>query len=174
MRYFHYMDTESQDQPIAVYVALDDEAWPLQALFGVTVAEAVALQWHNSSLNVNHPRHGLPEVCMQEFVSEMEEISAEVFHSYWRLSLEKQWPQWLALQQNLALGQSLTAKIVCFYPQGVIADVGLDFYAWLDYDECLAWAGKENMRSKHEMAACVSGFDNENLWIKLKHERAST
>ena len=174
MRYFHYTDTESQDQPIAVYVALDDEACPLQALFGVTVAKANARQWHNSSLNVNHPRHGLPEACMQEFVSEMQEVSAEVFHSYWRLSLEKQWPQWLTLQQNLALGQSLTAKIVCFYPQGVIADVGLDFYAWLDYDECLAWVGKENMRPQHEMVACVSGFDNENLWMKLKHERAST
>ena len=37
MHYFHYMDTESQDEPIAVYVALDDEAWPLQALFGVVV-----------------------------------------------------------------------------------------------------------------------------------------
>ena len=111
---------------------------------------------------------------MQEFVAEMQEVSADVFHSYWRLSLEKQWPQWLALQQNLALGQELTAKIVCFYPQGVIADVGLDFYAWLDYDECLAWVGKENMRPMHEMVACVSGFDNENLWIKLKHERAST
>ena len=174
MRYFHYMDTESQDEPIAVYVALDDEGWPLQALFGDTVAKANAWRWHNSSLCVNHPRHALPEACMQEFVSEMEEVGAETFRSYWRLSLEEMWPQWLALQQNLRIGQELTAKIMCFYPQGVIADVGLEFYAWLDYDECLAWVGKENMRPKHEMAACVSGFDNENLWITLKHEHAST
>ena len=37
MHYCHYMDTESQAEPMAVYVALDDEAWPLQALFGVVV-----------------------------------------------------------------------------------------------------------------------------------------
>ena len=42
MHYFHYMDTESQDEPIAVYVALDDEAWPLQALFGVKMANTHA------------------------------------------------------------------------------------------------------------------------------------
>ena len=71
-------------------------------------------------------------------------------------------------------GTRIDGKNHVFYPQGVIADVGLDFYAWLDYDECLAWEGKENMRPKHEMAAYLSGFDNENLWIQLKHERANT
>ena len=69
MHYCHYMDTESQAEPMAVYVALDDEAWPLQALFGVAVEEINAWRWHNSSLNVNHPRHALPEACLQEFVS---------------------------------------------------------------------------------------------------------
>ena len=131
MHYFHYMDTESQDEPIAVYVALDDEAWPLQALFSVKVAQTNAWQWHNSSLNVNHPRHALPEACMQECVSDMQEVSAETFHSYWRLSLKERWPQWQSLQQSLMVGQELTAKTMCFYPQGVIADVGLEFYAWL-------------------------------------------
>ena len=116
MHYFHYMDTESQDEPTAVYVALDDEAWPLQALFGVKVANTHAWRWHNSSLNVNHLRHALPEACMQEFVSDMEEVSAETFHSYWRLSLEERWPQWQSLQQSLTMGQELTAKIMCFYP----------------------------------------------------------
>ena len=174
MHYFHYMDTESQDEPIAVYVALDDEAWPLQALFSVKVAQTNAWQWHNSSLNVNHPRHALPEACMQECVSDMQEVSAETFHCYWRLSLEERWPQWQSLQQSLTMGQEMTAKIMCFYPQGVIADVGLEFYAWLDYDACEAWVGKENMRPTHEMAAYLSGFDNENLWITLKHEHAST
>ena len=42
------------------------------------------------------------------------------------------------------------------------------------YDACVAWVGEENMRPKHEMAAYLSGFDNENLWIQLKHERANT
>ena len=42
MHYCHYMDTESQAEPTAVYVALDDEAWPLQALFGVKMANTHA------------------------------------------------------------------------------------------------------------------------------------
>ena len=116
MHYFHYMDTESQDEPIAVYVALDDEAWPLQALFSVKVAQTNAWQWHNSSLNVNHPRHALPEACMQECVSDMQEVSAETFHSYWRLSLEERWPQWQSLQQSLTMGQEMNGKNHVFLP----------------------------------------------------------
>ena len=42
MHYFHYMDTESQAKPTAVYVVLDDEAWPLQALFGVKMTNTHA------------------------------------------------------------------------------------------------------------------------------------
>ena len=116
MHYFHYMDTESQDEPIAVYVALDDEAWPLQALFGVKVANTHAWQRHNSSLNVNHPRHALLEACMQECVSDMQEVSAETFHSYWRLSLEERWPQWQSLQQSLTMGQEMNGKNHVFLP----------------------------------------------------------
>ena len=66
---------------------------------------------------------------MQEFVPDMQEVSAETFHAYWWLSLEERWPQWQSLQQSLTMGQELTVKIMCFYPQGVIADVGLEFYA---------------------------------------------
>jgi ribosomal protein S1 len=76
--------------------------------------------------------------------------------------------KWNKIKNKYIIGQKIITKINCIYPQGIIFNVGEMFHGIADYDECKAKYGSKYLYSGNEMEMDIIGYDDDNMWIKLK------
>lgn len=112
----------------------------------------------------------ISEGSWEECLGDIEDyqISKEVFEEKWQLSLKNHLAKWHSLKARLAIGQFIKAKIVVFYPQGIILDMGECFYGIADYELCKENFGLEKIKIHQLLDLKVVGFDEVNLWVRVE------
>lgn len=74
---------------------------------------------------------------------------------------------WQHLKNTLKINTIITARIVCFYPQGVMLDIGQGFYGVADYQACKDKLGADKLYPHHTLDVAVRAFMDEYLWVKV-------
>ena len=159
-KYYKLYDVEYDVYP--KYVEFDEEYYCLRQI--TQVGNALI----NTSIDVES-EFGLPEGSFNnclEFLTT--EISKHTFEELWEISKKPYLSKWETLKKELSIGQSLQGQIVCFYPQGILLDIGKKFYAIANYDDCKAFFGTKKLYPKEVLLLQVGGFDNLNMWVELK------
>lgn len=144
------------------YIEIDENGYALREVVEFTS------EIKNTSLCIDDDFF-LSEGNWAEVLEEIQknEVSSSVFEEKWELSKEKYLSEWEKIKQKLAIGQALEAKIVCFYPQGIILDCGEKFFGIAPYDFCEKHFGKSQMYPKNTLKLQLNGFDEMHFWIKL-------
>lgn len=143
------------------YLELDDELYCLRA---VTEYKDSLI---NSSVAVEHDDCSLPEGDFKDSLGRMTEIEKTEFFEAWNKSTLPYAEKWNVFKAKKIIGERVDAEIICFYPQGVILNIGEQFYCLADYQECENILGAGKMYAKEKLRLTVLGFDNDNLWLLL-------
>ena len=160
MKYYKLYDPEFDKDPS--FLELDKEYYCLRKVTDV------AGNLINTSIEIQD-EFGLPEGSYSDCLEYLtEEISKEKFEEVWQKSTEKYQKNWAELKSGLKIGQPISAKIICFYPQGILHDIGLGFYGMADYHLCRAFFGSEKMYPQHALNLQVRGFDEVNMWVEME------
>ncbi|MEM1320997.1 MAG: hypothetical protein AAGG75_12160 [Bacteroidota bacterium] len=114
-------------------------------------------------------RYYLPEGNLEEAISSFQVIPKSVFDMTWSNALKLCSEDWSKHKKEIAKkNQIFKGYIVCFYPQGVIVNIGFKYFGIIDYERCLEVVGKHQMYPGHHFKCEVADFDDENMWFQLK------
>ncbi len=160
MKYYRLFNPEFDEYPS--FLELDEQYYCLRKITDV------AGNLINTSVQIND-KFGLPEGSYADCLEYLtDEINQEAFEEIWQKSTQKYQKKWEELKSKLKIGQPILAKIICFYPQGIILDIGLKFYGIADYKACRAFFKSEKMYPQQILNLQVSGFDNVNMWVTME------
>lgn len=121
----------------------------------------------NSSIEVEG-EFFLPEGSFKsELAFLTEEITQKQFEELWKHSKIPYLQSQEALKQSVYIGNIINGRLICFYPQGIIFDVGQNFYAIADYEVCKAIFGLDKLYPQQIFPFQVTDFDDLHLWIRL-------
>lgn len=110
----------------------------------------------------------LPEGSFEGVIDQLEEISSGEFISAWSLANKDLALNLERIKSDFRIGKLVKARVICFYPQGVIFDCDDSFNGIAKYDDCLAEFGQAKMYPDVWFDLIVSGIDQENLMIQLQ------
>ncbi len=156
-RYFNYTDANNTE----CYLELDEACYCLRAIYKTNN------RLFNTYLDVEHELYILPEGSLKDSLQFMTPSSKTEFDALWSESMLPYESAWNKLKMKYKVGDIVNARILCFYPQGIISNFGEDFNALSDYKACEAKFGKEKMYPHHEIELYISGFDDFNKIIRL-------
>jgi hypothetical protein len=160
MKYFKYIDGEINPGEI-IYYELDEEYYCLRAIFD-----------NNNKLmttNFIDDHYFLPEGSFDDCSIKLLEVIAEnEFKIKWKIALKPFFEKWNEIKNVNIAGNNIKVKIKCIYPQGIIFDINGMFYGIADYNECKIKYGTNNLYPKNEFDMEITGYDENNMWIKLK------
>lgn len=157
-RYFKYADEEE----VFCYVELDEALYCLRAVYEVGEG------FINTSLQVEHGIYILPEGSFKDSIDAITEIEKAAFDDVWSQSVQPYLGSWHELRASIKAGEKVAGKIICFYPQGVVLNIGQLFYGIADYEECKGYLGAEKMYPAQGIELVVAGWDEGNMWVRLK------
>lgn len=160
--YYHFDDPDYDDYPSYIELAPDYYCLRKISDLGDTLK--------NTSLHVNDEMCVLPEGSWAEHLEYMKhhQISAHTFDEKWQLSKKPYLSAWQTLKTKYVIGQCVQAKIVVFYPQGIVLDWGERFYGIAPYELCKQTFGADAMYPNHHLALCLVGFDEVNFWAEFR------
>ncbi|MDI9341887.1 MAG: hypothetical protein QM534_15050 [Sediminibacterium sp.] len=159
-RYFTYC--YSDEEQVTCFLELDKGFYCERALYDV------GGKYINTNLIIEHDNYFLPEGSFCDSLGHLTVISQTDFMDVWNKMVSPYLDYWDKLKLELIIGQKIKGEIICFYPQGVILDIGKTFHAIANYDECEKRLGKKCMYPGNKIELSIDEFDNDNLWIKLK------
>ena len=158
-KYYKINDAEFDMYP--TYIELDDDYYCLRQI----------TQVNDTFINTSIAVEGdffLPEGSFNDCLEFLtDEISKQTFEELWEASKKPYLSEWKALKQEFQIGQQVNGQIVCFYPQGIILDIGKKFYAIANYDTCKVFFGTKKLYPKQVLSLQIANFDNLNMWIQL-------
>ncbi|NBD24470.1 hypothetical protein [Paenibacillus glycinis] len=127
-------------------------------------------EWVGS--NRRHPRFGY-FLSDQDVIAERgEEITKQAFEAFWELANAPHWAAWNNAKRALPIGADVEGTLDVFYPHGVICSIPAYWAVGLaNYEACKALEAEELLSCGSSIAACVSGYDEVNLWIELHVKR---
>ncbi|WP_228255401.1 hypothetical protein [Acinetobacter wuhouensis] len=156
--YYYYYDKE---EDITTFCELDEELYCLRATFQT----ANGIFSTNSPLTPAHLF--LPESSFLDFIDELSPISQEQFKDKWNISNKKYLIHWENLKNKYQINQSIKTSISFFPPLGVIVQFGEIFYGLVNYNDCKAILGENQMYPHQQIQLYIEHFDDDNLWIKF-------
>ncbi|EHO14616.1 hypothetical protein [Myroides odoratimimus] len=122
--------------------------------------------WTNSYIEIRDQEFFLPEALLEEEDKGfLNEISHEEFLDQWSQSKVPYEEHWAVFKKEL--GDQVEGEIVCFYPQGVMVDIGSSFYGLADYHQCLSVLSREKMCPGTVAHFKVDGIEEENFLVHL-------
>ncbi|GAA4841669.1 hypothetical protein [Algivirga pacifica] len=160
MKYYKYI-WEEEDR-VTNLLELDDEYFCYRAIF---LGEKEAFS--TNKISQDDP-YFLPEGSFEEVLDELEEISTEEFISTWKKVNKNLTTHLKRIKTTFYKGKRVKARVLCFYPQGVIFDCEEAFNGIGNYEDCLAEFGYKRMYPNQVFELIVSAIDEENLMIQLE------
>jgi len=113
-----------------------------------------------------------PDFCLSEtpidFIEDLE-IQKQEFEDYWTLANKPFMNEWDKLSKDVVINTEVIGVIEVIYPQGIIFSFGDVGFGIANYEECREKSGSEKIYTKNQIKGEVSGFDNVNLWVKVKN-----
>ncbi|MBI5929478.1 MAG: hypothetical protein HY862_09225 [Chloroflexi bacterium] len=100
-------------------------------------------------------------------VPEITEITKQEFDDIWNAHLATRQEIWNQVKQIYPIDIEVQGKILIFFPQGVMVDLGDDAVGIADYKACRASNESEFMYPRHKITAVVKDYDETNQWIIL-------
>ena len=160
--YGHWVDEESMPSPVDVYEEVDADGYVLRQVF-VDDDQIVAT-------NRDHADFRLSEAVVS--VNDYADysgglISADDFAALWQQACEPSTAAWRSVTSTVKIGQVLDCRIHCFYPQGAILDLGMDFWGLADYDKTCEIVGTNRCYPGTAVRCIVGGFGDEDQWLLL-------
>lgn len=143
------------------YFELDNDMICMRAVYKVDN------EIFNTSIHVDKSNYTLPEGSFDQ-TNKLVQIDEAEFQKIWRQSTLPYTQDWSLLKTKRKKGDTIVGSIVCFYPQGVILNLGLQFFGLADYDHCKNLLGADKMYPGNKLSLIVQGFDDVNMWIKLE------
>ncbi len=162
MKYYKYIDSEAEEERI-VYNEFDNEYYCLRAVYEEN--EKLA----STSFVDEAYQHILPEGSMSDCIDMLgDEIDSTEFEEKWEQALSPYQKEWNAIKDKYTVGQSITATISCFYPQGIILNIDDEkFHGVADYEKSKTHFGNDKMYPQQPLEMNVEGFDDKNMWVVL-------
>ncbi len=164
LRYFKYPDDESLIGG-TTYAEMQEGAYIRQiTINGVDVIASY----------FKHPKWGIwlaeGKVDLEELLKPPEwihSIPKQEFDEIWNAHLATRQEIWNQVKQTYPIGIDVQGKILIFFPQGVIVDLGGDAIGVADYKACRASTKPEFMYTRHKITAGVKDYDEVNQWVIL-------
>lgn len=141
------------------HVELDHELYCLRSISSV--------QGTYRTSNILVEGHFLPEGSFEDALEELTAIEKSEFESVWKIALKQYRQEWVKIKEVVYPGRILSAKIVCFYPQGVIMDIDARFVGILSMDDCKRVFGEDYQYPGNKNEFKVAGFVEEQMWVTL-------
>ena len=157
-KYYRYTD----DENVTCFLELDEELYCERAIYDI------GGKLVSTNLTVEDEKYFLPEGSFKDSLEHLTETTQKEFIKNWDKVISPYLDSWEKLKSKLVIGQRINTEIVCFYPQGIILEIGKAFYAIANYKDCEKQFGKDNMYPHKKIDLTIEEFDNDNLWIKLK------
>ncbi|MEL6971264.1 MAG: hypothetical protein AAFZ63_15680 [Bacteroidota bacterium] len=152
--YKHYFEEDNEEQ----YFELDEE---LHCLRSMSLKEGT---YKTSNMAGDY---SLSEGSFVEVLDQLTPIEEKEFQRNWDIAIEPYRQKWEAIEEVIKSGQIITATIICFYPQGVIMDIGTDFAGLLSIADCNKVFSEEKQYPGNSAKFRVMGFEEEQMWIIL-------
>jgi len=159
-KYYKYTDTDTDN--VDCFLELDKEFYCLRAIYNI------GKEYISTNLTIEDERYFLPEGSFSDSLEYMTETTEAEFLEKWGSATLPHLENWEKLKIELATGQRIQSKILCFYPQGIVCEIGKAFYGIANYNECESYFGSDKMCVGERLDLIISEFDNDNLWIKLQ------
>ena len=160
MKYFRWIDDDINVGRIT-YNEFDEEYYCLRAIF----EENDKLFTTNFVTN----EYRLPGGSYLDMLDNLgEEITENEFNNKWEIALKPFMKKWNETKHKNDIGDNIKVRICCIYPQGVIFRFDEIFHGIADYDECISKYGWEKLYPNIELEIKIIGYDENNMWIKLK------
>jgi hypothetical protein len=157
-KYYKYIYEEN----VTCFMELDEELYCFRAIYQ---NEENLI---STNIQIEKSKYGLPEGSFIDCLEHLTVTTQKEFLDIWNKVVSSNLDSWNKLKSELVIGDKINAKIICFYPQGIILEIGQLFCAIANYDECRNHFGGDKMYPREEIALKIEGFDDDNLWIKLK------
>lgn len=152
---------------VTCLIELDNELYCERAIY------KTGEQFITTNLSIKNEKYFLPEGSFKDCFEQLKEITQQHFTDIWNSIIEHNLVNWNKLKNELKVGQIINVEIICFYPQGVMLDIGYPFFAISNYNEFEKHLGNENMYPGIKTTVSIEDFDNKNLWIKVKPTKLS-
>lgn len=124
----------------------------------------------NDRTIISNRPYEVEHFCLSEtnidFVPE-DEITKQEFELKWENENQTYLDIWKRTKKNIIVGTVVEGTIECIYPQGIIINLQGDIYGVVDYETCSKKNGSQYIHVKNKVRGVVSGYDEENLWVKL-------
>lgn len=169
MIYYKYRDKESLIGDGTRYIEAD-EGWSVRE---VTVSSGAYF-----GSNVKYPCWDL---CMADCQTnynelladepsqfEIQEITEREFEQVWNEHLNQNEGRWRLAKHAFPIGKQVRGRIVVFYPQGVIVDLGDSVLGVANLADCNSSVANEILSTGHHLSATVAGYDDKYQWLVLE------
>jgi ribosomal protein S1 len=157
-KYYKYNDEEN----VICFLELDEELYCERAIYDIDG------NFVSTNLTIEDEKYFLPEGSFIDCLESLTQTTQKEFLDIWNKVTFPHLKNWDKLKIELEIGQIINANILCFYPQGIILNIGQEFYAIADYGECKNKFGADKMHPNEKLEFTIGEFDNNNLWVKLK------
>jgi ribosomal protein S1 len=162
MQYWHYNHLELEGlENTDSYFEIDNDGGYCRS---ITNAAGIL---YSSAMDIEHSSFFLPEARFEEadarYMSKIDQMSFDAIWQKKQASFKKEWEE---SKRQWKVGTVIKARIVCFYPQGVILFIDSLFYVLVpSYDALKTKIGLANMYPQQEVYVEVIGFDETNNWL---------
>jgi hypothetical protein len=106
----------------------------------------------------------LSEKPIIDFIDELSLTSKDEFEHYWSASNIQEAIAFEKIKERYLIGEPVTCKIECFYPQGVIMS-NTDALFIINRNQLEKYYGEESVRPHFQVNCTVEKYDYINLWI---------
>lgn len=150
------------EENVTCFMELDEELYCFRAIYQNDK------NLISTNIQIENSEYGLPEGSFSHCLEDLTAITQREFLELWSKATLLYADSWNKLKAKLVIGDKINAKIICFYPQGIILEIWQLFCAIANYDECRNHFGGDKMYPREEIALKIEGFDDDNLWVRLK------
>lgn len=157
-KYYKYIDEEN----VICFLELDEELYCERSIYNI------GEKFVSTNLTIEDEKYFLPEGSFIDSLEHLTESTEREFKDNWNKVILPYLDSWSKLKSELVIGHRINAEIICFYPQGIILEIGQAFYAIANYNDCEKHFGTDKMYPHKKIDLTIEEFDNDNLWVKLK------
>lgn len=156
--YYKYIDEEN----VICFLELDEDFYCERAIYDISGI------FISTNLRIEDEKYFLPEGSCIDSLEYFTKSTQIEFIDNWNKAISPSLDSWRKLKSELIIGDKINAEIICFYPQGIILEIGKPFYAIANTNECKKRFGTQEMYPNKKFELTIDEFDDANLWVKLK------
>lgn len=174
MKYYKYSNSAITDEEVATdYIEVDGNL----ALRQLSVLEHYDISSNVDLILMDQPFEYEEIIAYDSDTDDFVPIPIEVeeFNAVWERHLQRNEVRWNAAKKSFPINMPVVGCMAIFFPQGGVVELGERIFGVTDYMQARASASADFiMRTRRQISAVVTGYDEANQWILLGSPQIET